>query len=431
LGICKPMFNILKKHKKDRKVVIIGLDGVPYTLLVDYMERGIMPELSRLCQNGKLFRMKSTLPEVSSVAWTSFMTGKNPGEHGIFGFMEIDRESYEYIFPNFISLKEQPIWEREDIKTVAFNIPQTYPARQMNGIMVSGFVAIDLKKATYPERVFTYLNGMGYKLDVNTKLVTENPEAFFKDLFDTFEKRGKAIEYLYDNEDWHLFIGTITETDRLHHFFFDSAQEGQYFEIFERYYRELDRFIGSMAEKAIKDGAVFMTCSDHGFTPIKTEVYINRWLIENGYLKLNSSEGLKGITTESKAFCLDPSRIYIHLEEKYRKGAVKHSEHRGLINELKQKLSGITFEGQNVVKDIYHREEIFRGNYVDNGPDIYLLPNYGFDLKGSTNKEHVFGKTHFRGMHTYDDAHFFTTAPVNSEDIKIEDLAGIIIKNLR
>lgn len=425
------MFNILKKHKKDRRVVIIGLDGVPYSLLVDYMERGIMPELSKLCQNGKLFRMKSTLPEVSSVAWTSFMTGKNPGEHGIFGFMEIDRESYEYIFPNFASLKEKPIWEREDIKTIAFNIPQTYPARPMNGIMVSGFVAIDLKKATYPERVFTYLNGMGYKLDVNTKLVTENPDAFFKDLFDTFEKRGKAIEYLYDNEDWHLFIGTITETDRLHHFFFDSAQEGQYFEIFERYYRELDRFIGIMAGKTIKDGSVFMTCSDHGFTPIKTEVYLNRWLIENGYLKLNSSEGFKGIATESKAFCLDPSRFYIHLEGKYKKGAVKHSEQRNLTDELRQKLSGITFDGQNVVKDIYQREEIFRGNYTDNAPDIYLLPNYGFDLKGATNKEHVFGKTHFRGMHTYDDAHFFISTPLQNEDIKIEDLAGIISRYLK
>lgn len=425
------MFNILKKRREDKRVVVIGLDGVPYTLLIDYMERGIMPEFSQLCKTGKLYRMKSTLPEVSSVAWTSFMTGKNPGEHGIFGFMEIDKQSYEYTFPNFHSLKERPVWEREDIKTVSFNIPQTYPAKEMKGVMVSGFVAIDLKKATYPERVFTYLNGMGYKLDVNTKLAIENPEAFFKDLFDTFEKREKAIEYLYDNEEWQLFIGTITETDRLHHFFFDSAQGGQYFEIFERYYRELDRFIGVMAGKAIKDGAVFMTCSDHGFTPIKTEVYINRWLIENGYLKLSSSEGLKGIAAESKVFCLDPSRIYIHLEGKYQRGMVKNSDYKNLINELKEKISGITFDGQNVIKDIYPKEEIFHGNFADNGPDLYLLPNYGFDLKGATNREHIFGKTHFRGMHTYDDAHLFASAPVDSRDIKIEDVAGIITQHLK
>ncbi|MGB9715972.1 MAG: alkaline phosphatase family protein [Thermodesulfovibrionales bacterium] len=424
------MFNILKKNKKDRKVVVIGIDGVPYTLLAEYMNKGIMPELSKLCMKGKIFKMRSTLPEISSVAWTSFMTGKNPAEHGIFGFMEIDRQSYEYTFPNFHSLRERPFWERDNIKTIAFNIPQTYPAKEMNGVMVSGFVAIDLKKATYPERVFNYLSGIGYRIDVNAKLATENPEAFFKDLFDTFEKRRKAIEYLYKNEQWQLFIGTITETDRLHHFFFDSAYEGQYFEIFKRFYKELDVFLGTMAEKASKDGAVFMTCSDHGFAPIKTEVYINRWLIENGYLKLNSLEGLKGIDTESKVFCLDPSRIYIHLEEKYKRGSVKNSDYKSIIEELKVKFSDLNYDGQDIIKGIYLKEEIFHGDYIDYGPDIYLLPNYGFDLKGATNRENIFGITHFRGMHTYDDAHFFISESLQIEDIKIEDVAGIISRYL-
>ena len=426
------MLSFLKKKKSsDRKVVIVGLDGVPYTLLVEYMEMGIMPELSQLCSTGKLFRMKSTLPEVSSVAWTSFITGKNPGEHGIFGFMEIDRQSYEYIFPNFSSLKEKPVWEKENIKTIAFNIPQTYPAREMNGVMVSGFVAIDLQKATYPERVFTYLNGIGYKIDVNAKLAPEDPEAFFKDLFDTFRKRKDAIEYLYDNEKWQLFIGTVTETDRLHHFFYDSAREGRYFYIFERFYRELDNFIGMMAKKAAKEGAIFLTCSDHGFTPIKTEVYLNRWLIENGYLKLDSLEGLKGITSDSKTFCLDPSRVYIHLEGRYKRGSIKESDYADWVKELKEKLSGIMFEGQNVIKDVYLKEEIFYGNYIENGPDVYLLPHYGFDLKGATNRSNVFGTTHFKGMHTYDDAHLYVSVPLKDEDIKIENVSQIIVSHLR
>ena len=71
------------------------------------------------------------------------------------------------------------MWERDDIKTVAFNIPQTYPARPMNGVMVSGFVALDLKKATYPERVFNYLNSIDYSIDVNVRLAAQDPEAFF------------------------------------------------------------------------------------------------------------------------------------------------------------------------------------------------------------------------------------------------------------
>ncbi|MEW6068347.1 MAG: alkaline phosphatase family protein [Nitrospirota bacterium] len=423
------MFSILKKTKKDKKVVVMGLDGIPYSLLINYIEKGIMPKFAELCKTGNLYKMNSTLPEVSSVAWSSFMTGKNPGEHGVFGFMEIDKQTYEYIFSNFNSLKARPFWEREDIKTIAFNIPQTYPARPMNGVMVSGFVAIDMKKATYPERVFNYLKETGYKLDVDAKLAPENPDAFFSDLFDTFEKRQKTIEYLYENEEWQLFIGTITETDRLHHFFFDSASNGRYFHIFEKFYKQLDSFIGLMAQKAKKDGALFLTCSDHGFTTIKTELYLNRWLIENGYLKIDRVDGLKGINPDSKAFCLDPSRIYIHEEGKFSKGRVKKSDKEAIIDELKTKFGEITFEGQKIIKQIYSKNEIFQGDYVEDAPDIYLLPNYGFDLKGAINKDSIFGTTYFRGMHTYDDAHLFISVPINiNNDLNIKDIMHFIMK---
>src|SRR3972149_10777128 len=425
------MFSILKKKKTSPKVVVLGLDGIPYSLLMEYMNRGIMPHLSGLCSShGMLMPMTSTLPEISSVAWSSFITGKNPGQHGIFGFMEIDRQNYTYTFPNFQSLKERPVWEREGIRTVALNIPQTYPASPMNGVIVSGFVAIDLRKATYPERVYNYLNGIGYRLDVNVRLAQENPEAFFKDLFETFEKRKEAIEYLYKNEEWQLFIGTVTETDRPHHGCFDSSREGKYYHVFERFYKELDRVVGSMAKKAINEGAVFMTCSDHGFTTIDSEVYLNRWLIEKGYLILNGTDGLKGIAPESRAFCLDPSRIYVHTEGRYGRGSVKMGDYDKVRAGLKEELDSLQFDGRKVIKEVYFKEEIFKGDFTDNGPDIYVMPNYGFDLKGAVNREKVFGTSHFKGMHTYDDAHLFSTVPVNRDVIKIEDIAAMICSSL-
>ncbi len=426
------MFTFKNKKNSSQRVVVLGLDGVPYSLLMEYMSRGIMPQLSKLCSSrGRLMPMRSTLPEISSVAWSSFITGKNPGQHGIFGFMEIDRQGYNYTFPNFQSLKERPVWEREGVKTVALNIPQTYPAAPMNGVMVSGFVAIDLRKATYPERVYDYLNGMGYRMDVNARLAPENPEAFFNDLFETFVKRKEAIEYLFENEEWQLFIGTVTETDRLHHYFFDSSREGNYYHVFERFYSELDRFIGSMAKKAINEGAVFMTCSDHGFTTIDSEVYLNRWLMEKGYLSLNGTDGLKGITPESRAFCLDPSRIYVHTEGRYGRGSVKRVDYERVRAGLKEELNSLEFDGHKVIKEIYFKEEIFKGEFTESGPDIYLLPNYGFDLKGAVNRDKVFGTSHFKGMHTYDDAHLFSTVPVNRDEIKIEDMAAIICSSLR
>ncbi|MDI6891208.1 MAG: alkaline phosphatase family protein [Thermodesulfovibrionales bacterium] len=297
--------------------------------------------------------------------------------------------------------------------------------------MTSGFVALDLKKATYPEEAYNYLNSIGYRIDVNANLARDNIPAFFDDLSITFEKRKEAIRHFFQTKDWQIFIGTITETDRLHHFFFHNAlNDGEFHEAFIDFYKKLDMFLGKMYEKAMKENALFLTCSDHGFTPIKTEVYLNKWLMEEGYLEITVKEkGIETITETSKAFCLDPSRIYIHLNGKYPRGSVKDSEYQEIRNAPAQKLKTLSFNGEKVVKEVYFKEDIFKGPYAEKGPDIYVLPNYGFDLKGAFNRESVFGTTHFKGMHTHDDAHLFISHKHhNNNSFKIEDIAGIVTK---
>jgi len=294
--------------------------------------------------------------------------------------------------------------------------------------MTSGFVALDLKKATYPESAYNYLNSIGYKIDVNVNLMRDNIPAFFKDLSVTFEKRKEAIRHFFKNEDWQLFIGVITETDRLHHFFFDHAlNNGEYHKNFIDFYSEIDAFLGEIYEKAKKENALFLTCSDHGFTPIRTEVYLNQWLIAEGYLEIGDKEkGLPTISERSRAFCLDPSRIYIHLSGKYPRGQVKDAEYEHLRNELAEKLRSLAFDSEKVAKKIYFKEETFDGPHTPKGPDIYVLPNYGFDLKGAFNRASVFGTSHFRGMHTHDDAHMFVSEKQDKVYANIEDIAGIV-----
>ena len=72
-----------------KKVAVIGLDGVPFSLLEHLFDSGVMPNLASIAGHGTLVKMETTLPAVSSVAWTSFMTGTTPGEHGIFGFTDL------------------------------------------------------------------------------------------------------------------------------------------------------------------------------------------------------------------------------------------------------------------------------------------------------------------------------------------------------
>jgi predicted AlkP superfamily phosphohydrolase/phosphomutase len=417
------------KKSLEKKAVIIGLDGVPCSLLSFYIKQGIMPHLKEIVSSGTLMPMKSSLPEVSSVAWTSFMTGKNPAQHGIFGFMELDRNNYEYHFPNYFSIKSPTFWEELDVPTVAVNIPQTYPAKSINGVLVSGFVALDLEKAVYPRRIYEYLNSIHYKLDVNSNLAVKDPEAFFKNLFEVFDKRIEAIKYLYSKEEWQIFIGTVTETDRLHHFFFDSATCGKYYDIFADFYNKIDKFLWEMYVSAEKAKAIFLTCSDHGFTTINTEVYVNQYLKETGFLKVLGNNGFTGITSESRAFCLEPARIYLHLKNKYPLGNVSQSEYQSLRNELKALFESLTFNGNKVVNKVFLKEEIFSGTLIDEAPDMYVLAEPGFDMKASLNKNTTFGLSHFKGAHTYNDAHLFLSnrysynLPVN---LSIEDIPSII-----
>jgi len=150
---------VIDNNKANRhpRVILIGLDGTPYGLIQQLINNGIMPNLGRLMRDGQCVPMRSSLPPVSSVAWSSVITGSNPGKHGIFGFTDLEPMSCKYKFPMLSDLKAEPFWEtlnRRGIKTVVINVPATYPAPQVDGLLISGFVVPDFEHAVYPKITF-------------------------------------------------------------------------------------------------------------------------------------------------------------------------------------------------------------------------------------------------------------------------------------
>ena len=104
--------------KNNKRLIIIGLDGVPYSLIQKYTSIGLMPNLRQLIEESQFIRMQSSIPDVSSVAWSSIITGKNPGEHGIFGFTEIEPCSYQYRYPNFNDLKARSTKQKARLQRI-------------------------------------------------------------------------------------------------------------------------------------------------------------------------------------------------------------------------------------------------------------------------------------------------------------------------
>ena len=413
------------------RTLIIGLDGVPYSLLKELQSRGHIPNMAALFQSGYLGQMNVCIPEISSVSWSSFLTGTQSGEHGIYGFIDLEPGSYILKFPNFTDLKAPTLIDElssNDKKAVVINMPSTYPARQVNGVLISGFVAIDINKAVYPSSIIPSLNEIGYRIDLDTAKARQDHEFLFHDLDATLAAREKAVDLLWKQVDWDLFGVVITGTDRLMHFLWDAfeSESHPYHSQFIKYFGKVDAFVGRLFERFQKingtnNGAnQFYMLSDHGFTKIKTEVYLNRWLQDNGFLKFEMSQPktIMDIGAGSAAFVLDPSRIYINLKGKYPLGTVGHKDYASIRREIKNGLEALTFNNnEKVVKKVYTKEELYSGKCIDLAPDLVVLGNHGFDLKGKIGGDTVFGSTDLTGMHSQDDAFFYSSSGAKCKTI--------------
>lgn len=422
--------------KKKTKVVALGLDGVPCTLLKRFADEGVMPQVATLLREGTLCSMNASIPEVSSTSWSTFMTGVNPGRHGIYGFMELHRDTYAWKFPNFDDLRSKTLWEiagEHGRRSIVVNIPSTYPAKPLKGMLVAGFVALDLRKASYPDALFRYLNGIGYRLDVDAGKAAYSMDEFAKDIMGAFRKRAEAILHLIDTEEWDLFIAAVTETDRLHHYLWaalDAPSHPQH-AFFIDYYRELDGFIGDLYGKIGSD-TPFIILSDHGFTTIKKEVYLNAFLREKGYLKFTAPapRSFEAIDVASKAFVLDPSRVYLHLKGVYSRGRVALDEYDALRCAIKNDLLSLTIDGERVIKRVFLKEELYEGACFDAAPDLVVLPEEGYDMKGSLAHDELSGRSLLTGGHTRENAVLYMNRKINCDSPSIVDVGSTILKLL-
>jgi predicted AlkP superfamily phosphohydrolase/phosphomutase len=431
---------LFKRGKDKPRVCVVGLDGTPHSLVKRFMADGTMPSMAKIASSGQLSKMKVTLPEISSVSWSSFMTGVNPGTHGILGFVDLKASSYEMRFPSFRDISAPTFWDKlgERGKTsIVINQPSTYPARSIPGVLVAGFVALEMNKAVTPMKYVYQLEEAGYKIDIDTMRARTDHDFLFRDLYTTLQGRRKAVDILWRDVDWDYFQVVVTGTDRLHHYLWDALDDPdhKYHSQFREYYQGVDSFVGEMFDRFLEtsgtDGDEFFMLSDHGFTALRKEVYLNAWLQREGYLsfRVENPDSLTQISPDAKAFTMDPGRIFINLKGKFPGGSVPESEADELKNEIIERLRNLEFEGEPVLRDVFRKEDIYDGPATERAADLIALSHDGFDLKGSVKKTDVFVDSDLKGMHNWDDAFFWSSKPVK-EDLNITELASIITEQL-
>ena len=429
----------LLRGRRKKTVCVLGLDGVPFGLLRRLAQQSVMPRTADIIREGGLKQMRASLPPVSSVSWSSFMTGANPGEHGIFGFTDVAPDGYRLLFPTFTDLQVPTFWHRlgeSGRRCAIINQPSTYPAREIPGLLVSGFVALDLAKSVWPKAHLPALQRMGYRIDVNTQKARDNLDGLLDDLTATLETRRQAARYFWDRERWDYFQVVVTGTDRLHHFLWNAVvqQDDPRHDRAMAYYRAVDALIGEMWDRfhqgksPDREGDGFLLLSDHGFCGVQRGLRLNAWLRENGYLgyRADNPTSVADISPDTRAFALDPGRIYINQSGRFPKGCVPPDEVPALREDLAARLRDLCCDHEPVITHIFTREQAFRGPQTARAPDLVLLSAPGFDLKGTTKGDEVFAPTHFQGMHTWHDAFVWSKLPV-PDDPEISDLASVIV----
>ncbi len=402
---------------------MVGIDGVPYEMIKELSDKGIMKNFSKLREEGSFLKMKSSVPAVSSASWSTIITGKNPGEHGVYGFTDFIKGSYTTRFCDFRRLKSPAFWHRNRGKFVILNVPSTYPARKLNGCHVSGFVSPYLDKAVYPSKHLKKLKEMDYRIDIDSEKAHKSKTLLFKELFDSLDARIRASRYFWKEYNWDLFKIVFTGTDRLEHFLWDAYEDekNEHHEKFLEFFRRIDAAIGEMAGKLGSEDTLIML-SDHGMERLEYNVNPNAVLIENGFLKLGSEPRKKynNVLSGTKAFALEFGSVYLN-DRRFPRGSVENSEEA--LEEITAVFENLEINGRKVIGKVFRKEDVYRGD-LESAPDLVLIPNKGFNLRGKLTGK-VFEESPLTGMHN-GEAFLFVKNGKTVREPSVEDVVPII-----
>ncbi len=431
---------------------VLALDGVPYSLLKRLMADGKMPNFRRLVESGGVLqRMRSVLPPISSCAWASFMTGKGPAGHNIYGFIERDPQTMEVHVPTANDLRAETLWHRlsdAGKRVFVMNVPVTFPPKPLNGIMISGFLAPDIDRACYPPQIAAGLKQSGYIIDVDTVQARRELETFRRTLPVALEKRIDTMWRFYRRENWDFFMAHIMETDRLHHFVWAQMEDGHpvWSDFFYGIYDRVDKLIGEIVQET-GNKYELLILSDHGFERLRKEVFLNKYLFDKGYLKFtgqHAPESLQDIHPQSTAYSLIPGRVYINLKGREKQGTVEPGlEYESLRSRLRADLLEMKdpADGRPIVREVLTREEAY-GSHNSLGrewtvntsdpaylaPDLLVVNQPGYDFKGNLWRENLCEESPVTGMHTPDDAFVCSRRGITGKsDPEITDCMAAIL----
>ena len=283
------------------RILALGMDGADHDLVGKLMGEGRLPTISRLAREGTFGALRSTLPAFTPVAWSSFLTGLNPGRHGIFNFTTNPNRGRQRV-ESAASRAGAPFWRTlgaAGMRSAFVAIPFTYPAEPIAGIVVSGYGGPDrpqILPGSAEERIFAAHPNLVTAHHPMQERWWEDFPAYTGRLLEHLDEMAGVCRQALDLEpDLRLLAVDFMSTDHIGHLGFsrydpnhpahDPANAGdELVQVYER----ADAVCGELIDAAAghwDEEPTVLLFSDHGMKPIYWSFHVDRWLEEHGHLR--------------------------------------------------------------------------------------------------------------------------------------------------
>lgn len=278
--------------KRAKKVLVIGIDGADFNLIMPWIDEGVLPNLKSFFQKGTWGRLESCLPFVTFPAWKCLSTGRDPGQLGVYWWQAVDFPKKKFVQNDSRSFIGEEIWDilsDKQKRSIVINLPTTYPAKKIKGILISGPPIGERQKAFYPKRLVNQYQD--YKFFPEATFRVEK-DKLIKEVETIIDQKAKVALKLLTQESWDLFWFTFFLIDDIQHFFWSrKIKEKKYKDVLKKFWIKIDGYIGEFVRQTPRETIIFIV-SDHGFTSLKKVVYLNEWLLKKGYLVLTNRNAL-------------------------------------------------------------------------------------------------------------------------------------------
>lgn len=417
------------------RLLILGLDGATFHVLDPLLAGGRMPHLKQFMDNGVAGVLRSTQPPITPAAWTTFMTGKGPGQHGILDFETYDATTHTLTFNSTYEIREKTIWQllsEKGLRVGSINVPMTYPPKPVNGFIISGFETPSIDaQFTWPhelkDEIFRLIPDYNYRTNWRRTAfgkraqLAENIEY----IANSFDQGARLTTHYGDKFGWDVLMVVFKLVDNLQHKawkYLDPRWKERFpqeSEMAAQCFQRLDGVIGQLLEYAERNNATVLIMSDHGHGSLDGKAQPNLLLYRWGYLALRSGweqaltrtehlvhrltkgratrfeQGSRGVErdlavdwTRTRACVMHAGiygYLYINLKGRGPHGIVEPRDYDRLRDELAQRLRAerVRDADGNVVpifEHVYKTEELYGCSRDDNPnlPDLLLAPHPGF-----------------------------------------------------